>query len=214
MTNISMKSPPLLGVIPPDESLDTAVIRLAFYDDDGKPAEMTAALEAGLQAYATIPTEVPLPGPQLIIAPVRDAIFTSLNAAKDDILIDHDIVIRRGAALPFNSGMVGSVMNSFIRVYYFVKDENRTETFGPVSLHKGQTETIRFEQKIQVGGRIAIFSRGSDVNCSAFGELTADTPFQNRMIARNQETAFQDGFSVTASGPAKLVAYYTPPEPK
>ena len=59
MTNISMKSPPLLGVIPPDESLDTAVIRLAFYDDDGKPAEMTAALEAGLQAYATIPTEAP-----------------------------------------------------------------------------------------------------------------------------------------------------------
>jgi hypothetical protein len=209
MTNLSLKDMPLLAVIPPEERVAACTIRLAFYDDDGKPANMTAAMTAGLDAFSKISAE-PLSGADQIVLPVRQAIFNGLKAQEDDILVDQDLTIRRGAAVPFASGMTGAIMTSNIRVYYFVKDEDRTETFGPVTLHKGQTETVRFPSALRGGGRLSIFARGADVSCSAFGELSVDTPFVNRVIDSAHESALTNGFSVTGTGAAKLVAFYTP----
>jgi hypothetical protein len=210
MTNLSLKDPPLIAVIPPEERIAACTIRLAFYDDDGKPANLAAAMTAGLDAFANVPGD-PLPSPSAIIEPVRQAIFKGLAAEEDDILIDQDVTIRRGASLPFASGMTGAAMSSNIRVYYFVKDEDRTETFGPVTLHKGQTEVIRFPTPMRGGGKLSIFSRGANVGCAAFGDLDVDTAFVNRIVDSAHETALTSGFPVTGTGPAKLVAFYTPP---
>jgi hypothetical protein len=210
MTNLSLKEPPLLAVIPPEERIAACTLRLGFYDDDGKPANLTAAMTAGLTAYADVSTD-PLPGPDSIIAPVRAAIFKSLGAEEDDILIDQDVTIRRGASIPFGSGMIGCAMSSNVRVYYFVKDEDKTETFGPITLHKGQTETVKFPSAMRGNGRLSVFSRGANVTCSAFGELDVDTAFVNRVIDSGHEGALASGFTVTGKGPAKLVAFYTPP---
>ena len=43
-----------------------------------------------------------------------------------------------------------------------------------MTLHKGQTETVKFKQPLKGGGRLAIFARGAEVSCSAFGDLTGD----------------------------------------
>jgi hypothetical protein len=209
MTNLSLKDPPLLAVIPPEERIVGCTIRLGFYDDDGKPANLPGALTAGLGAFADV-TEDPLPAAEQIIAPVRTAIFKSLGAEEDDILIDQDVTIRRGSSILFTSGMIGAVMSANIRVFYFVKDEDRTETFGPITLAKGQTETVKFPSAMRGGGRLALFARGADVSCSAFGELRTDTPFLNRIIDSAHEGGLEHGFSVTGTGAAKFVAYYTP----
>ena len=97
------------------------------------------------------------------------------------------------------------------RVYYFVQDELHTERFGPIALHKGQIETIKFKQPMKGGGRLALFARGAEVTCSAFGDLNTDLPFQNRVIDDRQEGGLEQGFNVAARGAAKFVAYYTPP---
>jgi hypothetical protein len=102
------------------------------------------------------------------------------------------------------------VISAKIRLYMLVKDEDKTEQFGPIQLHKGQTETITFKQPLRGGGRIALFSRGADVHCSTFGELNLDTPFQNRIILSSQEAQLQSGFTITGTGPAKFTAFYTP----
>lgn len=210
MTNISLKEPPLLAVIPPDDRITACTIRLAVYDDDGAAADLPAAMTAGLEALAAISNEA-LPGPEQIITPVRDAIWKRLRADQDDILIDQDVTLNRGEVVRFGSGMIGSVINAMVRVYYFVKDEERTEQFGPVMLHKGQTETVKFKSPLKGSGRLALFARGADVSCSAFGDLTTDLPFMNRVVEQRLEGGLEQGFNVTGNGPAKFVAYYTPP---
>jgi hypothetical protein len=211
MTNLSLKDPPLLAVIPPEERIAACVVRLGFYDDDGKPANVAAALTEGLEAYTALGKDA-VASPDQIIQPVRQAIFTSLKAQEDDILVDQDITIRRGTSIPFTSGMIGSLMNSMIRLYYIVKDEDKTEQFGPVTLHKGQVETVKFSQLMRGTGRLTLFARGADVSCSAFGELNTATPFLNRVIDSNHEVALANGFTVTGTGPSKFVAFYTPPQ--
>ena len=61
------------------------------------------------------------------------------------------------------------------------------------------------------GGRLAMFARGAEITCSAFGDLNTELPFQNRVIDARQEGGLESGFSIAGSGPAKFVAYYTPP---
>jgi hypothetical protein len=210
MTNISLASPPLLAVIPPQDDVESCVLRVAFYDDDGAAADLPKALTAGLEAYAEISSGA-LVGAEQIITPVRDAIYKSLRADQDDILVDQDVTLRRGEVVRFGRGMIGSVVNAMVRVYYFVNDEAKTERFGPIALHKGQVETVKFRQKLAGGGRLALFARGADVTCQAFGDLTTDMPFQNRVIDARQEESLAQGFNVAGTGAAKLVAYYTPP---
>jgi hypothetical protein len=210
MTSLSLASPPLLAIIPPDDRFASCVLRLAFYDDDGAVADVPKALSAGLERFAELPSE-PVSGTEPIIRPVRDAIWTSLKAQQDDILIDQDLTLRRGEVSNFGCGIIGSEINAMIRVYYFVRDENRTEQFGPVVLHKGQTENVKFTQPMRGGGRVALFARGADVNCSTFGDLNTDRPFQNRVVEARNESFLAHGFNIDATGAAKFVAYYTPP---
>jgi hypothetical protein len=210
MSNISLADPPLLAVIPPEAGLKSCSLRLAFYDDDGKPADVPAALTKGLEAWADVSSEA-LSGSDQIVLPVRQAIWDALRAAEDDILVEQDWAVRRGESIPFGAGMIESVISAKIRLYMLVKDEDKTEQFGPIQLHKGQTESIKFKQPMRGGGRIALFSRGADVNCSTFGELNLDTPFQNRIILSSQEGQLQNGFTITGTGPAKFTAFYTAP---
>jgi hypothetical protein len=209
MTNISLGNPPLLAVIPPDETVESCVLRLGFYDDDGAAANVPKAIGAGLDALTEI-SDGELQGHENIVTPVREAIWKSLRAEQDDILVDQDVVLRRGEVVRFGRGMIGSVVNAMARIYYFVRDENITEQCGPIALHKGQIETIKFKQPLKAGGRLALFARGADVTCSAFGDLSTDLPFQNRVIEQRHEAGLAQGFSVAGTGPAKLVAFYTP----
>jgi hypothetical protein len=210
MTNLSLANPPLLAVIPPGDEVSSCVIRLAVYDDDGAAADVPAALTAGLEALAEVSSD-PLSGPEQIIAPVRSALWQRLRADQDDVLVDQDVNLLHGEVVRFGAGMIGSVVNSMARVYYFVADEIRTERFGPVSLHRGQVETVKFKTAMKGGGRLALFARGADVTCSAFGDLNTDLPFQNRIIDQRHETNLETGFNIAGNGPAKFVAFYTPP---
>ncbi len=210
MTNLSLGKPPLLAVIPPEEAVNAAVVRIAFYDDDGAAADVPKAMNAGLEALAETSTEA-LSGAEQIITPVRDAIWKSLRAEQDDILIDQDVTLRKGEVTLFGSGMIGSVINAMCRVYYFVRDEQKTQQFGPVTLHKGQTDTVKFDSALKGGGRLALFARGGTVTCSAFGELNTDMPFMNRVLETRHEGGLENGFNVSAtSDSAKFVAFYTP----
>jgi hypothetical protein len=103
------------------------------------------------------------------------------------------------------------MMNAMIRLYYFVRDERRTVQAGPFNLHKGQVETIRFEAPLEAGGRLAVFARGADVNVASLGTLHVDMPFANRGVDPAMVRSLAGGLSVQGMGPAKLVAYYTPP---
>lgn len=210
MTNLSLKDPPLLAVIPPEEAIDACTIRLAVYDDDGAKADLPKAMTDGLEALAAVTTE-PLPGAEQIITPVREAIYKSLRAEQDDILVEQDITLRKAGTNLFGAGMINSIINAMCRVYYVTRDEARTEQFGPVTLHKGQMETVKFDSPMKGGGRLALFARGADVSCSAFGDLTLDMPFMNRIVETRHESGLANGFQVTGQGPAKFIALYTPP---
>ena len=209
MTNLSLADPPLLAVLPPDDELAACVLRLAVYDDDREPANLPLALSAGLEALAGLPRV--LPSADQVIAPVRDAIFAALKAGDDDILIDGNITLRRGQASRFGAGLVGSEINAMVRAYYLVRDERRTEQAGPFQLLRGQVETVRFPSQPKAGGRLAVFARGAEVNTTAFGTLTTEQPFVNRVLDAAQAAALASGFNLNGTGPAKVVAFYTPP---
>lgn len=209
MTSFSLAEPPLLAVIPPLDDVQACVLRIAFYDDDGAAADLPKALTAALDTYAGLSTD-PLQGAEQIITPVRNAIWTSLKGGEDDILVDQDVIIRRGEALYFGSGMIESLVNGMVRVYYLVRDEARTVQFGPIALHKGQVETVKFDQPMRGGGKLSLFARGADVSCSAFGDLSTDRPFINKIVEGRQEGGLEQGFNISGNGPAKFVAFYTP----
>ncbi len=210
MTNISLKDPPLLAVIPPDEDTAACVVRLAIYDDDGKPADLAAAMAQGLVALSNCKREG-LPGATQIITPVRDAIYKSLKAHDDDVLIDEDVTIRRGESGRFGVGFVSSAINSKVRAYYVVKDELHTDTAGPVVLRKGETSRLVFAAEVKRGGRISIFARGGDVECPLFGELNTDRPFAGKVVDDALMQAVTRGIEITGKGAAKAIAFYTPP---
>jgi hypothetical protein len=210
MTNLSLQEPPLLAVIPADDEIAACVIRLGIYDDDKKPADMGAALNAGYTALAGCMREG-LAGAGQIVTPVRDAIYRALTAQDDDVLIDEDITIRRGDAARFNVGFVGSTINAMARAYYVVKDELRTETAGPIVLRKGEEGRLVFASDLEPGGRVSIFARGGDVKCPTFGELTTDRPFAGKVLDAALVKTLARGIEVTGAGAAKAIAFYTPP---
>jgi hypothetical protein len=210
MTNISLQDSPLIAVIPPSDDVASVVIRLAIYDDDNEIADLPRAMTAGLEVLAGF-SPGPLGGPDQIILPVRDAIYRSLKGNRDDVLIDQDLGLKRGAGARFGAGLIGSMMNKMARVYYFVRDEDRTEQAGPFELHKGQTEAVRFKATLEPGGRVAILARGADVNVASLGTLNTDTPFINHTLDVATARNWSAGLNVSGTGPAKLVAYYTPP---
>jgi hypothetical protein len=211
MTNLSLKDPPLLAVIPgADVEVAACVVRLGIYDDDGKPADVAAAMGEGYGALAACKREG-LAGAGQIITPVRDAIFRSLKGQEDDVLIDEDVTLRRGDGALYNVGLIESILNAKARAYFVVKDEFRTETAGPIDLRKGEPGRLAFMSDLQSGGRISIFARGGDVKCSLFGELTTDQPFAGKILDEALAKTLAAGFEVTSRGPAKVIAFYTPP---
>jgi hypothetical protein len=210
MTNVSLQDPPLLAVIPADEDIGACVVRIGVYDDDKKPADVGTALSNGLEALAGCKSEG-LQGAAQVVTPVREAIYHSLAAHDDDVLLDEDITIRRGEAARFNAGFVGSAINAKGRAYYVVKDEQRTETAGPIVLRKGEEARLVFASNLQSGGRMSIFARGADVECPVFGELSTDRPFAGKVLDAGAAKSLAKGFEVKGRGPAKVIAFYTPP---
>ncbi len=210
MTSLSLKEPPLLAVIPADDETAQCVIRLAVYDDDKSPADMGKALGAGFDALASCKREG-LPQATQILGPVADAIYKSLAAQDDDVLIDEELTIRKGDALRYNVGFIGTVVTAKARAYYVVKDELRTEVAGPVVVRKGEVARLAFASDLQSGGRVSIFARGADVECPLFGTLTTDRAFAGKVLDPGLVKSLAAGFDVTGRGAAKVVAFYTPP---
>ncbi len=210
MTNLSLKDPPLLALIPADDETASCVVHLSVYDDDKRPADVGAALAAGYEALAACKREG-LPRAADVIAPVSEAIYRSLAAEDDDVLIDEDITLRKGEALRFGVGFVGTVVTAKARAYTIVRDELRTETAGPVVVRKGETARLAFASRMESGGRIAIFARGADVECPLFGTLSTDRPFAGKVLDPALAKSLAAGFDVTGAGAAKVVAFYTPP---
>ena len=210
MTNLSLKEPPLLAVIPADDEIASAVIRLGIYDDDGKPADIPAALGQGYTALSGCVREG-LPGATQILTPVREAICKALKVEDDDVLLDEDLTIRRGEIGRFGVGLVGSLVNAKARAYYIVKDELHTETAGPVVLRKGEEAKLVFSSELVKNGRVTVFARGADVTCPVFGDLTTDRPFAGKVLDAALAKSLASGIEITGRGPAKVVAFYTPP---
>jgi hypothetical protein len=210
MTNLPLKDPPLLAVIPADDDTAACTVHLGVYDDDKKPADLGAAMAAAYGALAGCARER-LPHASQIIAPVGEAIFRALNAQDDDVLIDEDVTIRKGEALRFNVGFVGTIVTAKARAYYVVKDELRTDVAGPVVVRRGEVARLVFAADLQSGGRVSIFSRGADVECPLFGTLSTDQPFAGKVLDAALAKSLAGGFDVTGRGAAKVVAFYTPP---
>ncbi len=210
MTNFSLAESPLVALIPPDEEIAACVVRLAIYDDDDKPADVPRALGEGYAAISRCAREG-LAGAHQVIVPVREAIFNAVGAKDDDILLDEDVTIRRGGATCFNVGFVGAIVSARARAYYVVKDELRTETMGPAALRRGQSERLPFKTKPARGGRLSVFARGADVKSDLFGSLTTEMPFGAKVLDEHLAEQLERGLLVSASGAAKVVAFYTPP---
>jgi hypothetical protein len=49
------------------------------------------------------------------------------------------------------------------------------------------------------------------VNTNAFGDLTNEVPYVNRVLDERTAVSMERGCPATSKGPAKIVAYYTPP---
>jgi hypothetical protein len=213
MTNVALKSPPLLAVIPPDDDVASCVIRLAVYDDDGAVADFPKAMEAGYEALASCKQDG-LKGAENILSPVREAIFKSLRGEQDDIIVEEDLKLAQEDGR-FGVGFVGAITRHKGRVYYFVKDELRTKTAGPIALHKGQSETLKLDEPVKPGGRIALFARGAqkgaDVSAGILGELTTNKPFIGEVLDTAKANAINGGLAISARGDASVVMFYTPP---
>lgn len=213
MTNVALKSPPLLAVIPPDDDVASCVIRLAVYDDDGAAADFPKAMEAGYEALSACKREG-LKGADNILSPVREAIFKTLRGEQDDIIVEEDLKLAQEDGR-FGVGFVGAITRSKGRVYYFVKDELNTKTAGPIGLHKGQTATLKFDEPVKPGGRIALFARGAqkdaDVSAGILGDLTTNKPFIGEVLDTAKANAINAGITVSSKGEASVVMFYTPP---
>ncbi len=59
MTNVSLKEPPLLAVIPADEEIVSCVVRLGIYDDDKKPADLDVGSRSGPRGASGVPARRP-----------------------------------------------------------------------------------------------------------------------------------------------------------
>jgi hypothetical protein len=82
---------------------------------------------------------------------------------------------------------------------------------GPIGLRKGEVGRLTFASDLKRGGRVSIFARGADVECPVFGNLTTDMPFAGKILDDRLAKTLAAGFDVTGRGPAKVVAFYTPP---
>jgi hypothetical protein len=211
LKSLSLADPPLLALIPPGDEYAACLIKFALYDDDGAVADVPKAMTAGLTALAELPLEYPMGKPEAIFLPVRNAIFQSLLAKQDDLLIEEDLRLLRNDTSHYGAGMISSTMSAKARVYLLAKDEVRTQAAAPVTLVKDQSHTIKFGKPVERGGRISVFARG-EVDVGRLGSLTLDLPFVNHIVVDDAAAAaLSNGITVTAKGNAEVVAFYTSP---
>jgi hypothetical protein len=213
MTNIALKDPPLLGVIPTtDPDVLGSTIKIAVYDDDGAVANFPKAMEAGYEALAPC-KKSGLSGASSITGPVREAIFKSLRGEQDDILIEEDLILRRDEA-SFGVGFIGALSTAKVRVYYFVKDEITTKTLGPVALKKGESSTLKPDEPAVSGSSFTILARGAnkktEVTVGTFGTLSTDKPFIGEVLDAKKAEELNKGLRIESNADVSVVAYITP----
>lgn len=209
MKGFSLADPPLVAAIPPSDDYVAAFVHLGFFDDDWAPAKLAPAMKAGLTALAEI--KAPVDSPEAFSAPIRKAIFDSLKAQQDDLMLERTIRVLREEGKGFGAGAIGSALTEFVRVYWIVRDLARTEQLGPWSLAKGQEQRVLPPSGLEGNGLLAIFARGGPVRADPFGTLDVARPFVNAAIEPRHETALAGGFNLVAEGDAEVVAFYTPP---
>lgn len=208
LESVSLKEPPLLGVVSHEPGVAAAVIRLAFYEDDWAPAVLAPALKAGMTALAD--SRGPAAHPDAFVKPVREPIWTALKAKQDDFMIEQDVTFGRKEGLGYGAGLVTALLNQYIRVYVFAKDVERTEMAGPFAMSKGEERRAVFPSSFEGGGRVVVFSRGK-ARVDPLGSLDVDTPYLAHVVDERQAAALAKGLTITAEEKADVVAYYTPP---
>jgi hypothetical protein len=203
-----LKQPPLLLTIPPSDDVVAGFVHLAFFDDDWEPAKLPPAIAAGLRALGEL--KMPIDTPENFVAPIRKAIFESLLAKRDDLMLERTLRVLREEGRGYGTGTIHSELTEFIRAYWIVRDIDKTETCGPWSLTKGQEQRVLPPSGLTNGGMLAIFARGGEVRVNPFGSLTTETPFLNVGITAQHEASLSAGFTVTAEANAEVIAFYTP----
>ncbi len=210
MTNVSLADPPLLALVPPGDDIAAAIVHVAFYDDDWEPAKLEPAMSAGLEALAG--TKMPVADPDALIAPIKKAIFESLKAKRDDLMMERQLRFLREDGKGYGAGTIGSALTEFVRIYWIVRDVVKTEKIGPFNLQKGLEQRILPPSGLEGGGFLAIFARGGPVRADPFGTLDSEKPFLNVAIESRHEKSLAAGVTLVAEKEADVVAYYTPPE--
>ena len=206
--DISLASPPLLLVIPPNDDAAAGLVHLAFFDDDWEPAKLGPAIDAGQRALAA--TSFPATSAEVAIAPIRSAITASLLGKRDDLMFERTLRLSRDEGKGFGAGTIASAATEFLHAYWIVRDAERTELCGPWSLRKGREQRVVPSSGLRGGGTLAIFARGGTVDVGSFGVLNTERPFVNIAIETRHEAALASGLTITAEGDAEVVAYYTP----
>lgn len=208
MKGFDLAKPPMIMAIPPSEDFAAAFVHLGFFDDDWAPAKLAPAMKAGLTVLSEV--KGPADSPELFSAPIRKAIFDSLKAQQDDLMLERTIRLLREEGKGYGAGEIGSALTEFIRIYWIVKDTERTETLGPWSLTKGQEQRVMPPSGLEGGGLLSILARGS-VRVDPFGSLDSERPFLNVAVEPRHESALATGFNVIAESDADVIAFYTPP---
>lgn len=208
MKGFPLAKPPMIVAIPPSEDYAAAFVHLGFFEDDWAPAKLAPAMKAGLSKLAEI--KAPADGPEPFSAPIRKAIFDSLKAQQDDLMLERTIKLLREEGRGYGAGAIGSALTEFIRVYWIVKELDRTETLGPWSLAKGQEQRVLPPSGFEGNGLLSLFARGT-VRAEPFGTLETERPFLNAAIDARHETSLAGGFNLVAESDAEVIAFYTPP---
>jgi len=209
MKGFDLAKPPMLVAIPPSEDYAAAFVHIGMFDDDWAPAKLAPAMKAGLSALASV--KGALESSEAFSAPIRKAIFDSLKAQQDDLMLERTIKLLREEGKGYGAGAIGSALTEFVRIYWIVKDLDRTETLGPWSLAKGQEQRVLPPSGLEGNGLLSIFARGGPVRAEPFGTLDTERPFINAAIDSRHESALAGGFTIVAEGDADVVAFYTPP---
>lgn len=212
---LPLKSPPALLVIPPGEDTVAGFVHLGFFDDDWEPAKLGPAMTAGLRALSE--QKLPAESPDAFVAPIRKAIFDSLKAKRDDLMLERTLRVLREEGRGYGAGAISSALTEFIRVYWYVRDTEKTEVCGPWTLAKGQEQRVLPPSGFAGGGFLSVFGRSAkltkdlSVTVGTLGSLSTDTPFINTGIEARHESALAAGLTITADTDAEVIAFYTPP---
>lgn len=208
LSSVDLDHPPLLAIVPLWDDVESCVIRFGLYDDDVLPANIGGAAAALFAELTSAPREAT--SASELVGPLAERFLERAGAAQDDVLHDREIEIARAGAARFSAGFVASSVTAKARVHLFVRDEQKTEQAGPVSVFPGHGARIHFGSRLVPGARICFFACGADVTISSIGVLGESGPFLNRTVDAKLAEASEEGFVIHSVGRATVVAFYTP----